>query len=543
MGIPSTCVVAALGVAAAAHARAHPADTLTGGEAAALALMLVAGLGAWVAGVYVAPRDRGGIALAAAGPALFLAAWPLPEAGGALAFTAALTLGATAPALAATAALLHRRAPRRGRESVAPAQAGVAARAGSRVPPALAVAALAATAGWLGLLATATFDPEATGCFDCPRNLLLVVSDADLHDALVHSGLYAAALTCAAAGLLGLRRRAAAAAAALLGAAGFAVNATHGVPTIDETTRTLWLAQTTALAVAAGTVAFEYVRARRLSRRIADLVAAALPSPVGLRAAFGDPGLEIVFPHGAGAVDADGRPAPASPGRAVTQVTRGADVIAELRHDQATAEHVAAAARGAGLALEHASLRARVRAELSELAASRRRIVEVGDAERRRIERDLHDGAQQRLIALSMTLDDRARDEVKAALADLRALAHGIHPAALTDAGLESATLELADEAAVPLKIEAMPHNRLHPSLESAVYRLILDGVRCAERHGDGRAVRITVERDAEQVSARIALPGVALPALQDAADRFEALGGTLAIASGGAEGRLPCGS
>src|SRR5262245_33279172 len=117
-------------------------DSLTGGDPAALALLLVAGLGAWIAGLRVAARDRGALALA--GPALFLGAWPLPDAGGALAFTAALTFGATAPALAATAALLHPRPPARRRDA--------------RVCGALAAAALIATGIWLGLLATMTFD-------------------------------------------------------------------------------------------------------------------------------------------------------------------------------------------------------------------------------------------------------------------------------------------------------------------------------------------------------------------------------------------------
>jgi signal transduction histidine kinase len=222
-------------------------------------------------------------------------------------------------------------------------------------------------------------------------------------------------------------------------------------------------------------------------------------------------------------------------------------VIAELRHGEGPPERIAAVARGAGLALEHASLRARLRAELTELAASRRRLVEVGDAERRRLERDLHDGAQQRLIALSMTLDGRARDEVKAALAELRALAHGIHPAALSEAGLRPAVLELADESAVALRLEALTGERLPEAVEAAVYRLILDAVRCAERHGDGGAVRVAVERGVGRLRARVVLPGVgeavARSALQDAVDRFAALDGALTVIGDEAAGSVPCGS
>ena len=221
-----------------------------------------------------------------------------------------------------------------------------------------------------------------------------------MHDALVHSGLYAAAVTCAAA----VCCRAAPARgrfdrrAARRGR--FRRGASDGVPVVDATTRALWLGQCAALALAAATVAFECARARRLSRRIADLVAAALPSPEALRAAFGDPGLEIVVPA-RGRRRRRRRPADASCG-ARARSDRGDarhGLIAELRHGDGSPERIAAAARGAGLALDTPRCAPGLRAELTELEASRRRLVEIGDAERRRLERDLHDGAQQRLIA------------------------------------------------------------------------------------------------------------------------------------------------
>jgi signal transduction histidine kinase len=512
MRIVGTAAVIALALFALVQARQHPADALGGASPAALVLVLAAGLGAWAAGLYLAARRSarlGGAALAAAGPTLFLAELPQPQSGGALAFTAALAFGATAPALAATAALAY---PRR-----------TAVWAGA--------AALAATGLWLGLLPALTFDPQATGCFECDRNLLFV-GGAGLHAALVRSGLYAAAATCGLAAVLGLARGRPAALAAAFGAAGFAVSATYGVPTVSTATRALWLCQCGALALAAAAVALEAARTRRLTRRIAGLVAEALPSPEALRGAFGDPELAIVFPRGAGAVDAEGRAVGPAHG-AITTVTRGGEAIAELRHGGGAPERVAEAARGAGLALEHMSLRARLRAELAELAGSRARIVEIGDGERRKLERDLHDGAQQRLIALSMTLDGRAREEVRAALAELRSLAHGIHPAALTDAGLEAAVRELALERDVPLRIEQLPAGRLPAAHESAAYRLVLDAVSCAERAGDGRAVRISIE---DGLRARVGLPGVspaeASAALTHAADRFAALGGGLTVAA-----------
>ena len=544
--------VATLGVAALVQAHRHPVEGLGGGGSAALALALAAGLGAFAAGVQLRRP-----ALAAAGPALFLAELPQPQSGGALLFTAALALGATAPALAGTAALAY---PRLARAAPDGAVAG---------------AALGATALWLGILPTATFDPRASGCFECPRNLLLIGGNGGLHDALVSSGLWASAAACAALALLALvraatRRSAAplvpAAVAAGLGAAGFAVSAGQGAPTVDATTRALWLVQCGALALAAAGVAFEVARNRRLARRIAGLVLSALPSAEALRATLGaglgDPELAIVFPRtGRAAVDIDGRPAPApARDRRVTEVTRGGNVIAELRHGGDAPERVAEAARGAGLALEHASLRARLRAELADLAVSRARVIEVGDAERRRLERNLHDGAQQRLIALSVALQQvpsapagvvRAREEVALALDELRALAHGIHPAALSDAGLDAAVRDLIDGARVPARLESLPAGRLPAAVESAAYRLVLDAVACAERAGDGRALRIAMGLEAGMLRARLVLPGVAPAAaaatLEHADDRFAALAGELAVIKhedgAAVEASVPCGS
>ena len=265
------------------------------------------------------------------------------------------------------------------------------------------------------------------------------------------------------------------------------------------------------------------MRARLLSHRIAGIVIDAMPSPEALRstlaASVGDTTLSVAFPRGDGsAIDSDGRLVELqTPGAEVTEVMRGGEVVAYLRHAAelgGTSERLAEAARGAGLALEHASSRARLRAQLAELQTSRARIVEIGDGERRRLERNLHDGAQQRLIALSValqptteggTVNGRAREEILTALDELRSLAHGIHPASLTDAGLDAAVRELAESSRVPLQIESVPRERFSAAVESAVYRVVLDAVRCAERAGDGRSVSVSIERTPEalQCSAR----------------------------------------
>jgi signal transduction histidine kinase len=151
-------------------------------------------------------------------------------------------------------------------------------------------------------------------------------------------------------------------------------------------------------------------------------------------------------------------------------------------------EEVASAAR---LALENERLQAEVRAQLEDLRASRARIIEAGDAERRRLERDLHDGAQQRLVGLTLALRllraqlgpdqdqqltarlDEAEAELRRAVTELRGLAHGIHPAVLSDEGLAAALEALAEGTLAPLRIAAVPQERFPPAVETAAYMVV----------------------------------------------------------------------
>jgi hypothetical protein len=179
---------------------------------------------------------------------------------------------------------------------------------------------------------------------------------------------------------------------------------------------------------------------------------------------LGDPSLVVLYAlEGQGRwVDADGKPG-SLPGhdqghqaRAVTVVERDARPLAALIHDPALDQGlVRAVAAAAGMRIENERLQADVRAQLEEVRASRQRIVEAGDRERRRVERNLHDGAQQRLAALALSLAmlrDRAgadpsmvasleqtTAELKQAIGELRELARGIHPAILTEEGLPAA--------------------------------------------------------------------------------------------------------
>jgi signal transduction histidine kinase len=198
-----------------------------------------------------------------------------------------------------------------------------------------------------------------------------------------------------------------------------------------------------------------------------------------------------------------------------------------------------------------------VRAQLEDLRASRARIIEAGDAERRRLERDLHDGAQQRLVGLLLALRllraqlgadqdqqpaarlDEAEPELRRAVGELRELAHGIHPAVLSDEGLAAALEALAEGTLAPLRIAAVPQERFPPAVETAAYILVAEAAkagaaRVSANRRDGWLV-VDVETEAEP------------DGLVDLEDRVGALDGRLAVerAPGGRvriRAEIPCG-
>jgi PAS domain S-box-containing protein len=200
-------------------------------------------------------------------------------------------------------------------------------------------------------------------------------------------------------------------------------------------------------------------------------------------------------------------------------------------------------------------LNAELHARLEELAASRARIVTAGDVERRRLERNLHDGAQQRLVALSLTLrlalakldsDPAAAgaaladagDELSLALEELRELARGLHPAVLTDRGLRAAVDVLASRAPVRVEIAEIPDERLPERVEAAAYYLIAEALTNVTKYAEASAVRVQVAANGSSVSVEVSDDGVggADPAagsgLRGLADRVEALGGSLEVVS-----------
>ena len=424
---------------------------------------------------------------------------------------------------------------------------------------------------WVGLIPAALFDPTATGCFRCPRNLVLVHGDASLRTNVLDSGLRAgvvaslvlciALLIYAARGAMRHWNVAAANAGGAIALAGAATALWHEaaarVATTDHTVRVAWIVECGGLALLASTPLVELARARVQSTRIVDAVLRTVPTAeelrVALAASAGDRSLELVFPRpGRPPVDGEGNVvAPTSNGAVTTEVVQAGEVVAHLRHEELSdqaARRLTDSVRAAGLALEHTSARARLRAQFADLTASRARIVEVADAERRRLERNLHDGAQQRLIALSVTLGSgsgepavlEARGEILAALDELRTLAHGIHPASLTDGGIVPSVRELADSSTVPLRLDLLPLERLPERFESAAYRVVADCVEAAERHGNGKTVSVALEMNDRGLVARMRLPGVraqtARHRLSHAGDRVVAAGGNLSISQGPGE-------
>ncbi|MEV0235470.1 sensor histidine kinase [Nonomuraea sp. NPDC050786] len=322
------------------------------------------------------------------------------------------------------------------------------------------------------------------------------------------------------------------------------------------------------------------MRSRMDHGRVADLVVrlSRRERPHSLRdelaATLRDPGLAVGYwtAEQDRYVDADGRPVDLEPGpgRVVTRVDQGEAPLAVLVHDAALLEQpqlVEAACAAAGLALENERLTADLRAQLRQLAASRRRMLQWGEAERRRIERDLHDGVQQRLLSAAMTLGlaeagtdpgravpliGEAKTAVLAALDDLRAVSHGIHPPVLTERGLAGAVKELAAVAPTAVTCDLALDQPLPQSVESAAYYIVNEALANVTRHAAASKAWVRLAHDGRRLWVEVGDDGVggADPArgsgLAGLADRAEANGGKLTIDSPPGKGTvlkviLPC--
>jgi len=292
-----------------------------------------------------------------------------------------------------------------------------------------------------------------------------------------------------------------------------------------------------------------------------------------LARAVGDPTLDVGLwlPERQEWVGEHGEPLalPSGKGRHATFI---GDRLAVIVHEEDLLDQPAlleAAGSAARLALENARLQAELRAQLVELRESRARILRAGDDERRRLERDLHDGAQQRLLALGMGLqmlhahvDPSAREllaesenELQHALRELRDLAHGIHPAALTDNGLADAVRTLAQRAPVPITVEIDERDgRLPQHVETAAYFVVAEALANIAKYADAHEASITVARNNGNAHIEIRDNGTggADPdhgtGLKGLADRVGALDGALTIdspPSGGTRvaAEIPCAS
>jgi signal transduction histidine kinase len=289
-----------------------------------------------------------------------------------------------------------------------------------------------------------------------------------------------------------------------------------------------------------------------------------------------DPSLELAYwlPERAVFVSEDGREAVLpenGAGRSVTEVTRDGERVAAIVHDPAlddSRDLVRGAGAAVALALENERLDAELRARVEELRASRERLVRAGLDERRRLERDLHDGAQQRLVSLRLGLGllrraagtdpagaerlvDGALGELDAALAELRELARGLHPGVLSDHGLEPALAALADRAPLPVDVHAGVE-RLPQAVESAAYFTVAEALTNVAKYAHAHAASVSVASVNGHLVVEVRDDGVggADPArgtgLRGLSDRLAALGGRLEIDSRAGAGttlkaEIPC--
>jgi signal transduction histidine kinase len=447
----------------------------------------------------------------------------------------------------------------------------------------------------LGFQVVAMFYGNRSGlrCPECPTNLLQVVNDNRQALAWLNlQRLLGAVLIVVVVTLLVRRwvtasaaqRRAVApvlvAGCASLVALGLTVTLDLDGDPLGGLPAHVWFYSMATVPVA---VLFVFVQRRLARGMVAGLVvelgapSAAADLRQALARALGDPSLELAYWFGAEKcyVDGDGgavRLPDEDSGRRSTFVERDGQPIAVLLHDpvlEHNAELVASVCAAASLALENERLQAELRARLVELQASRARLVQATDAERRRIERDLHDGTQQRLVSIAMSLglletklpaqatDARplvreTREALVLALAELRELTHGINPPLLTERGLPAALDELCRRAALPAHLDLALDRRLPDEIESAAYFVASEALTNAAKHSHGSEVRIRACEAGHSLTVEVADDGIGGAntaggsGLRGLADRVEALGGRFTVSSPPGRGttlraEIPC--
>jgi signal transduction histidine kinase len=302
------------------------------------------------------------------------------------------------------------------------------------------------------------------------------------------------------------------------------------------------------------------------------------PAPADLRDALAralrDPSLALVYwlPDFRTYVDLEGRPVELSDeeARGATSIDRQGVHVGALLHDRALDEEpelLQAVSAAAGIALENGRLNAELRARLEELRGSRARVLEAGQKERQRLERNLHDGAQQRLIALSLELSrfgeqlsdpaertrlDEVRREIALSLEELRDVARGIHPAVLSGHGLGVALESIAARASVPVRLGVEIDGRLPEQVEVAAYYVVAESLANIGKHAKATKATAAIVRANGQVVVEVVDDGIGGAdtergsGLRGLADRVEALGGRLRVwtpVGGGTRVRaeIPC--
>jgi signal transduction histidine kinase len=322
--------------------------------------------------------------------------------------------------------------------------------------------------------------------------------------------------------------------------------------------------------------------ARLSSSTLGDLLVQlrAHPARAGVREALSnalrDPSLSLAYwlPEFGCWVDANGRPVELpdeGTDLTTTLIDRDGEPMAALLHDPSLVDEpelLDAASAAAGIALENERLHAELRARLDELLGSRQRVIDAAQVERQRLERDLHDGAQQRLIALSLELGRlgrslghdpdargrvaRARREVAMSLEEVRAVAHGIHPAVVSGHGLAVALESLVARASVPVRLAVALDSRMPERLEVAAYYVVSESLANVAKHARADSASVEVARTDGQLVVEVVDNGVGGAdtergtGLRGLADRVEALGGRLRVWTPRGEGtrvraELPC--
>jgi signal transduction histidine kinase len=457
----------------------------------------------------------------------------------------------------------------------------------------VAVAYLACTIGWLPFVLFT--DPAAFGCMDCPENLLLIDASSGFVDTWV-DGLGVVGITIMLAVLARLVQRWRSASAPLRRAVGpvflvggalmVALSTLLAAGLLEPFGHGLNMNIFYAVLVAFGLVPYvflaglvrgHWIRGQGLGALVRWLGQPHQPGELRdeLARALGDPSVRLAYwlPDSEFYVDAEGRPLELPPkgDRAVTTVEREGRRIGAIIHDPALLddpEQVRAAGTAAALALENARLEAELRAKVEELSASRARIVDSAYAARRRLERDLHDGAQQRLVSLALSLRvlrsridgdpdaarelESARGELDQALGELRELARGIHPSVLSDRGLDVALEGLAHRAPLPVELDVTAGERLPDRVESTSYFVVAEALTNVAKYARATRASVNVSRENGQVLVEVSDDGVggADPAtgsgLRGLVDRVSALGGKLDVESSPGRGTtvravIPC--